>query len=353
VKEHILVVDDEEIVRTGLAENLQQGGFRVTPAADAREALRILGSTGVDLVLCDLVLEGMDGMELLRAVRSRYPDLPFIMITGYGSMDSAIEALRLGASDYVQKPVRSEEIAHRVRAVLDTVNLRRNIVFERRRAEERRRELYDRLVRAERMVSLGALADGMAYELNNILGPVVSYPELLLENLPPESPLRRYIVEIREAGRRAARIVHDLQVIGRGGENPADPTNINDVVNDYLESEEFRQVQQEHPQVVIEVDLAGELPDIAGSAPSLQRVIGNLVVNAVESIEGGGRVRIVTEARHIEQPIGYYERGVAGNYVVLSVEDTGAAWGARRWKRFSSRSIPASGMEAAGRADWA
>ncbi|MBN1268395.1 MAG: response regulator [Kiritimatiellae bacterium] len=323
MKEHILIVDDEEIVRTGLAEDLQRDGFRVTTAASGEEALRCLGAQGADLVLCDLVMEGMDGMHLLRNARTTHPDLPVIMMTGYGSMNTAIEALRLGASDYIQKPAGPEEIIHRVRTVLDAVRLRRTMLAERQKAEERKREFYDRLVRAERMMSLGVLADGVAYELNNILGPVVSYPDVILEKLPADSPLRSLVGEIGDSGAKAAAVLRDLQAIGRGSQISNEPMSLNRVVQDYLASRDFEQVKAGYHGVAVETHLADGLPVIAGSASQVTRVLANLLLNALEAMPHGGRLNISTTAEHIEHPIGRYETAEAGHYVLLTVQDTG------------------------------
>jgi len=321
--EHILIVDDDEIVRTGLAQDLGQAGFRTTAVESGREALRVLGSTDVDLVLCDLRLEGIDGMHLLRIIGTRYPHLPVIMITGYGSMDNAIEALKAGAADYVQKPVEPEELVHRVRRVLDTVELRRRVQEERQRAEERRREFYDRLVRADRMMSLGVLAQGVAYELNNILGPTVGYLDILLREFGNDPQARQLLEQMQDATRQAVDLIRDLQIIGGAGERPGEMVDINAVIGSYLNSEEHQRLMAERPGVRVAFTPGKDPLKLTGSATLLERMVANLVRNAVECIEGRGEVTIATSRRRLEQMRGLFGRGEAGDYLVLEVKDNG------------------------------
>jgi two-component system response regulator FlrC len=103
----ILVVDDEEGIRSFVAEALAASGHDVTQAADGDEALRRLAARGFELVLTDLKMPGIDGMEVVRRVRAEQPEVEVIVLTAHGSVDTAVEAMKLGAFDYLQKPVGS------------------------------------------------------------------------------------------------------------------------------------------------------------------------------------------------------------------------------------------------------
>jgi DNA-binding response OmpR family regulator len=106
----ILVVDDEPAVRASLQEILEQEGHHVTAAASGQEALAVLDAEAFDLVLVDLKMEGIDGMEVMARVKKETPDTVVIMLTAYGTLDSAVGALRHGAHDYLLKPSSVEEI---------------------------------------------------------------------------------------------------------------------------------------------------------------------------------------------------------------------------------------------------
>ncbi len=115
----ILLIDDEAIALTNLTHVLQREGYAVTACKEGESGLAALRTTDFDLVLTDLKMPGIDGMEVLREVRSRYPDVPVIMITGHASLDSAVEAMKAGAYHYLAKPFRLAEAREVVRAALE------------------------------------------------------------------------------------------------------------------------------------------------------------------------------------------------------------------------------------------
>ena len=115
----VLVVDDEVVVLTVLREILRRGGYRVTTAASAEEAIELMQKRRFDLVLTDKNLPGASGLEVLRVARTLDPQPAVVMITGYSSYDSAVEALDIGAQDYIEKPIRDvDALRFRIRRAL-------------------------------------------------------------------------------------------------------------------------------------------------------------------------------------------------------------------------------------------
>ncbi|MHC4342149.1 MAG: sigma-54-dependent transcriptional regulator, partial [Planctomycetota bacterium] len=112
-KQVILIVDDDATQASTLARVLQLEGYGTRVAAGGREALAALEDGEVDLVLTDLKMPGMDGLELFRHVQGRWPDLPVMIVTAHGTIETAIEAVREGVVDFLQKPVYAEELLHR------------------------------------------------------------------------------------------------------------------------------------------------------------------------------------------------------------------------------------------------
>jgi nitrogen regulation protein NR(I) len=107
---HVLIVDDEVNIRRVLAAMLKREGYEVTTAADGEQALAVLHKTPVHVVVTDLVMPRVGGMELLRRVAADFPDVPVIVITAHGSVDSAVAALKAGAFDYITKPFEQDDL---------------------------------------------------------------------------------------------------------------------------------------------------------------------------------------------------------------------------------------------------
>jgi len=118
MKERILLVDDDPVVLEVLEAVLVREGFQITRATTGVEGLEILGREPHALALCDIRMPGMDGFELLREIRRRHPELDVVLTTGYGSVEGAVDAMALGAADYLTKPLKPKEVVARLRAVL-------------------------------------------------------------------------------------------------------------------------------------------------------------------------------------------------------------------------------------------
>ena len=118
---HILVVDDERSIRRLLRLYLDEAGYTVTEAADGQEALAKMRTGGIDLVLLDLMIPEIDGLEVARRVRADHPSVPIIMLTARDDEASRVTGLEMGADDYVTKPFSARELVARVRAVLRRV----------------------------------------------------------------------------------------------------------------------------------------------------------------------------------------------------------------------------------------
>lgn len=115
---HILIIDDEASLRKTMARILQQAGFEVTTADSAEKGLDYLKTTTFDMVLTDLRMPGIQGMEALKLIHTRYPSLPVVLFTAQPDITSAVEALRHGATDYLLKPIKPEIIIERTRSIL-------------------------------------------------------------------------------------------------------------------------------------------------------------------------------------------------------------------------------------------
>ena len=187
----------------------------------------------------------------------------------------------------------------------------------------RQKKLKAQLRRAQKMEAIGTLAGSVAHDLNNILSGVVSYPELLLLDIPEESPLRKPLLTIQKSGQKAANIVQDLLTLARRGVSVSEVVNLNVIVNQYLTSLEFENLLSVHPDVKVESDLEINLLNILGSPVHLSKTIMNLISNAAEAMPEGGTIHISTQSLYLDKPINGYDTIDAGEYVCLTIADTG------------------------------
>jgi PAS domain S-box-containing protein len=197
-------------------------------------------------------------------------------------------------------------------------------IHQRVEAQNEKTLLEARLHKAQKMEAIGTLAGGVAHDLNNILGGIVSYPELLMMELPEESPMREALGLIKSSGQKAVTIVQDLLTMARRSVVQMEVLDINALIDDFLSSPEHRKQRHYHPAAALHCELADDLPPVKGSRVHLTKTLMNLVSNALEALPSGdGSITVATSKRCLHGQ----EEGLAGpppgNYAVLEVRDTG------------------------------
>ena len=186
-----------------------------------------------------------------------------------------------------------------------------------------KRKLENQLHQAQKMEAIGMLAGGVAHDLNNILAGLVSYPDLLLLDLPSDSPMRTIVTTIKNSGQRAAAIVQDLLTLARRGVSVQEVMDFNQILREYFNTPEYEKLRAHHPHVEIEAQLEAHPLKVLCSPVHLSKMVMNLVANAAEAMPQGGRIRVSTSNRYVEKPFRGYEEIKEGEYVVLTVEDQG------------------------------
>eukprot|EP01022_Parablepharisma_sp_SALTPOND_P030835 TRINITY_DN7760_c4_g1_i1.p2 TRINITY_DN7760_c4_g1~~TRINITY_DN7760_c4_g1_i1.p2 ORF type:complete len:279 (-),score=108.74 TRINITY_DN7760_c4_g1_i1:308-1144(-) len=192
----VLAADDSATARLHLENVLSGMGHTCLSAASGAQLLELLAGQEADLILCDLMMPGMDGLQVLAEARRLRPEVPFIIITSYGSLDSAVEALRQGADDYLGKPVDPELLAHRMAAVLSKRQLE---------ASQRERSKLEAAL---------ATAGAAAHQINQPLTTLLATAQLMQQSQDPERN-QRYCRIIAEQSQRLGDTVHRLVNITR------------------------------------------------------------------------------------------------------------------------------------------
>jgi two-component system, NtrC family, sensor kinase len=346
---HILIVDDEPGIRAMFAAWLGEESYECKTAASADEALALLANDTYALVISDMMMPGRNGVELLREIKSHYPDTAVIMVSGVDRPQRVRDALRIGAFDYLIKPCELDVLTLSVEHALERRSLQRTARVYKAHLENQNIELANgktalerlqaQLVHHEKMASLGQLAAGIAHELNNpagfiygnmdLLGDYLSHLQRLLSvydqvALPAEAvplisslkteikyerlvgDLDSIIADCREGAERICDVVKNLRLFSRLDEAELKNIDIHGGIDSTLRllSRYFSS-----GQISLRRDYA-DLPPINCYAAQLNQVWMNLLVNAAQAVADRGEVIISTR---LEQ-----------NSVIVEISDSGS-----------------------------
>ena len=199
-------------------------------------------------------------------------------------------------------------------------------ITELKELEHREQALHERLERSRRMESLGLLAGSVAHDLNNILVPIVAYPELILRETVEGSRIGEFAKQIERAGHRAGTVVSNLLSLARQEVIELAPVNLNHMIEQYANGEPFRLLVSKTRGVVARTDLAADLPVAMADEGALSKVLVNLATNAVDFMPNGGRLTIKTSLQRIADNDDNDDGLAKGEYVVLDVSDTGCGF---------------------------
>jgi two-component system cell cycle sensor histidine kinase/response regulator CckA len=303
---HILHLEDDPHDAALVQSTLETAGIicAITCVHNRDAFVAALERGGFDLILSDFALPAFDGLSAIEIVRTRWPELPIILVSGTLGEERAIDSLKSGATDYVLKE-RLARLAPAVRRAMQEIESR---------AEHRRLEAQ--IIEAQKMEVIGQLAGGVAHDFNNILAVIMGYSDLLMQDLPTEDPLRKYAEEIRHASTRAVGLTRQLLVFSR--KQTVQPTvlDLNQVVADAEKM--LRRLIDENVELTI---VPGpELWNIQADAGYIGQVLMNLVVNARDALPAGGHITV--ETLNFTQTESSGETP-PGDYVLLAVNDSG------------------------------
>jgi len=166
----ILLVDDEAGIRKVLGISLSDLGYTVHTAENAAAALTIIEAVRPSITLTDIKMPGMDGIDLLKAIKSRYPETEVIMLTGHGDMDLAIESLKFQATDFITKPISDDALTVALQRAGERLEMRRQLKAYTENLEHLVEEKSRQLIEAERLAAVGETVAGLSHTIKNITG---------------------------------------------------------------------------------------------------------------------------------------------------------------------------------------
>lgn len=186
-----------------------------------------------------------------------------------------------------------------------------------------KKQLEEQLQRSQKMEVIGALAGGVAHDLNNILSGLISYPELLLMKVEQGNPLRKPLETIRHSGEKAAVIVQDLLTLARQNVTINETIDLGQIVQEFMKSPEYAQIRTRHPEVSFKLVEDNPPYTTDGSPVHMSKVVMNLLTNAAEAISGKGQVLLKLEKKNINKPLPGYDTVKEGDYIHLTIQDNG------------------------------
>ncbi len=315
MENRVLVVDDEKEIRAFLNKALSRfGGFHVELAESGKEALLKLEKEPFDLVLTDLKMPKMDGLQLIAEIAKSKPETLTIMMTGHGSIDSALEAMKLGASDYITKPLNLDEMILRLRKVL-----------EEKQRFVRLKDFADQLEKTnEQLRKIDSMKSEFvsvaSHELRTPLAAIKNAVQLMLSGKTGEinENQEKFLSMAERNINRLTNILNDLLNLSRIESGKIELKFENIALKEIIElAASSLRPHADVKSIQIEVEIPESLPAIYGDQEKIEQILTNLIGNAIKFTPEGGKILISAKSPSHDQKGGY------GNMVAISVKDTG------------------------------
>ncbi len=312
----VLLVDDERHFREILAKRLVQRGITTLEASGGEDALKLLEKNAIDVIVLDVKMPGMNGIETLRLVKEKYPSIEVIMLTGHASTRDGVDGIKSGAFDYLTKPVEFEQLLRKIRQAEHKI--RRSEAAK--KEAEFREHIKQKMAINERLVALGTIAAGVAHEINNPLAiikdaagwvkQILAKPEMV--DIPRKADFEKALDRIDSSTDRARRITQQLlQVVKTQSSEAVDPANMKEVDLRKLVGECIALVELEasYKKINISLETSGETPIVQTDPYQLAQVLLNLLTNAIQATGEGGRICVAVHASQKQAEVTIQDTG--------------------------------------------
>jgi signal transduction histidine kinase len=288
----ILVIDDEPDVREIMVISLEDAGYKTLSAPDGETGLKLLASHGPQILITDIKMPGMSGLEVLKQARRIRPETQVIVTTGFADIKKAITALQHDASDFITKPVDDTTLHLALKRAMERYQNQKELADYTRLLEQTVLN-QEKILHQEKMMSLGRLAASMVHEINNPLSGILNYIQLMIRLMKkPEwdaaarTRFQNYLSIVYQETRRCADLVSGLLQFSRKSSLEFGPVDICELIeysrmlcNHRLELAEIR----------LEISCDTQIPKVSGDNNQLQQCLINLIFNAIDAIEGKHR----------------------------------------------------------------
>ena len=301
----LLYVEDEASTREQVSRVLAARGYRLTVAENGQQGLDCFRKQAPDIVLTDIMMPGMSGLEMARAIRARSPEIQIACMTAFSDTSFLIEAIDIGVNQFVLKPVEFQRLFTALDRCQEMVELRK-----------RQKILEEENLRTKKIEAIVILAGGMAHDFNNLLQVIFGYVSLARMNAEPGSKTESLLAIVEQTSDSAKELSARLLTVAKGGKAYMKPTQLGQYLREVIEAEPGT-----NPAIKVVFNLPDNLPPVMLDADQIRQVITNLVINARESMPQGGTLYVsalYAAASAVHDP------GLPpGEYLHVLFEDTG------------------------------
>jgi signal transduction histidine kinase len=282
MEEQVLLVDDEPSILKVLGISLADRGYRVFTAESGEEALRIFHDARPSIILTDIKMPGMDGVELLKSIKQENPNTEVIMITGHGDMELAIESLKYDASDFITKPIHDDALDIALRRAHEKLSYKKQLKEYTENLETLVEEKTRKLVEAERLAAVGQTVAGLAHAIKNITAGLTGGMYVLEKGIELDN--KTYLTQgwemIQGNVQKVKGVAGDLLNYAKEREPEYQLSDPNQPAREVCDLMSFRASEV---GVTVKMDLVGNLSRAWFDPEGVHRVLLNLVTNAIDA----------------------------------------------------------------------
>jgi signal transduction histidine kinase len=282
MEKKVLLVDDEPGILKVLGISLADRGYRVFTAENGEEALRVFQDARPEVLITDIKMPGMDGIELLKRIKEESPDTEVIMITGHGEMELAIQSLKHDASDFITKPIHDDTLDIALRRAMERLTFRQKLREYTENLERLVEEKSRKLVEAERLAAVGQTVAGLAHAIKNITGGLTGGTYVLEKGIDLDN--RTYLNQGWQMIKGNVQKIKGMAVDLLNYAKERDPEyQLCDPNLPLREVADLMRSRADENGVVLKSDLAETLPMVSMDPEGIHRVLLNLVTNAIDA----------------------------------------------------------------------
>ena len=292
---HILVIDDEPDILDVMVLILSDQGYRVTTASDGLSGLEQCQRTPPHILITDIRMPGMTGIEVLEAVKRFDPEIEIIVCTAFAEMDLAIQALQLDASDFITKPVSDHTLNLALSRAKERYTSRKKLQ-DYARFLERQAANQAQILHQDKMMSLGRLAASVVHEINNPLSGILNYSRLMTKIIKKGAlkadqldKFKRYLNLVETETERCSQIVSSLLAFSRKSPPAMGSVRIQELLE---KCTALSRHKLELHNIILAATIPSNLPVIQADANQLQQCVINLIFNAIDAMPDGGKLTI-------------------------------------------------------------